>query len=177
MGGRRNAGRGEAGLVLAAAAGLSALMMLQQHQDSAPAPAPVADVPAKHLALYHRYGDTCPGLDWALLAGVGKVETNHGRSRLPGVRSGTNYAGAAGPMQFLLPTWQEVRSKHPEIGGDVYDPRNAIPAAAHYLCDGGLRQGRGVRAALWTYNHSTTYADQVLSTAARYRAAATAGAL
>lgn len=137
---------------------------------AAPAAA-VADVPAGYVVLYRRAGGMCAGLDWALLAGVGKVETDHGRSRLPGVRSGTNYAGA-GPMQFLGPTFREVRGNHPDVGPDLYDPAHAIPAAAHYLCDGGLIDGRGVRAALWTYNRSRPYATDVLEHAARYRAAA-----
>lgn len=134
--------------------------------------AAVADVPAGYARLYRAAAGTCPGLDWALLAGVGKVETDHGRLAAPGVRSGTNFAGAAGPMQFLGPTWREVRREHPEVGADVYDPADAIPGAAHYLCDQGLRDGRGVRAALWGYNRSTAYADMVLAHAQRYRAAA-----
>lgn len=138
---------------------------------TAPSPVAVGDIPTNYLALYHRAGNTCPGLDWALLAGVGKVETDHGRSRMPGVRSGANSAGAAGPMQFLAPTWRQVRAAHPELGADVYDPRNAIPGAAHYLCDSGLGPGaRATRAALWAYNHSSAYADQVLTRATRYRA-------
>lgn len=137
----------------------------------------VADIPASYLALYRRAGGTCPGLDWALLAGVGKVETDHGRAALPGVRSGANFAGASGPMQFLAGTWREVRANHPEIGPNVYDPAAAIPGAAQYLCDQGLRDGRGVRAALWGYNHSSAYADDVLRHAARYRASASAAAL
>ena len=135
---------------------------------TAPSAVAVADIPAGYLALYRRAGGTCPGLDWALLAGVGKAETDHGRAPLPGVRSGTNSAGAAGPMQFLLPTWAQVRRTHPDVGPNIYDPAAAIPAAAHYLCDNDLTD-RGARAALWGYNHSTVYADQVLTHAARYR--------
>jgi hypothetical protein len=142
---------------------------------AAPAPAPgpagpVGDIPAEYLALYQQAGTTCPQLDWALLAGVGKVETDHGRVDLPGVTSGTNHKGAAGPMQFLRPTWDEVRGKHPEVGPDIYNPHHAIPAAAHYLCDSGLIKGRGVRAALFRYNRSVPYADRVLAHAERYRA-------
>lgn len=176
----------------AVAGGVLALLVLGgQHEGAGPAvaaPAPpaatgtpdssvaapstsAADIPAEYLALYRQSGGACSGLDWALLAGVGKIETDHGRARLPGVRSGTNYAGAAGPMQFLLPTFSEVRGKYSDVGSDIYAPENAIPAAAHYLCDGGLAAGRGVRTALWTYNHSSSYADAVLAAASRYRAA------
>jgi len=59
----------------------------------------LADIPAAYLAFYRGDGERY-GLDWAILAAIGKVETDHGRSRLPGVQSGVNCAGAAGPMQF-----------------------------------------------------------------------------
>jgi len=56
--------------------------------------------PPEFLPLYQAAADTCPGLPWAVLAAIGKVETNHGRLQAPGVTSGANFAGAAGPMQF-----------------------------------------------------------------------------
>jgi hypothetical protein len=46
-----------------------------------PASSPSAaagDIPAAALAAYLRWGDTCPGLQWAVLAGIGKVESGHG---------------------------------------------------------------------------------------------------
>lgn len=65
----------------------------------APTPGPgpagsVGDIPAGYLVLYQAAARQCPGLHWAVLAAVGKVETNHGRSTLPGVRAGVNPAGA-----------------------------------------------------------------------------------
>jgi hypothetical protein len=62
----------------------------------------VADIPANYLALYQEAASAY-GLDWAILAGVGKVECDHGRSTLEGCNPpGTvNRAGARGPMQFL----------------------------------------------------------------------------
>src|SRR5437868_8142559 len=62
------------------------------------------DIPADYLALYKKFGKKV-GVQWNILAGVGKRETDHGRSTMPGARSGTNSAGAAGPMQFLIGTW------------------------------------------------------------------------
>lgn len=59
-----------------------------------------ADIPTGMLRLYARaaaYAHTalrCPAVDWALLAAIGKIETDHGRTRLPGVASGENEAGA-----------------------------------------------------------------------------------
>lgn len=124
------------------------------------------DIPADYYALY-RSAPKCNGLDWSVLAAVGKIETNHGQSKLPGVRSGANYAGAMGPMQFLGGTWSGVRRRHPEIGPNVYDPRNAIPAAARKLCDDGADQS--VRRAIFAYNHSNEYVDSVLDQARKYR--------
>ena len=39
-------------------------------------------------------------MPWPILAGIGEVESNDGRSNLPGVHSGANGFGAAGPMQI-----------------------------------------------------------------------------
>lgn len=139
---------------------------------STPAPPPPAglDIPADYLALYQRAGSTCAGLDWAVLAGIGRVETNHGRSTLPGVHNGQNFAGAMGPMQFLSGTFTAVRQRHPEIGGDVYDPNDAIPAAADYLCDNGFSSNP--HGAIWQYNHADWYVAEVLDQAHAYRSAA-----
>ena len=37
------------------------------------------------------------GMPWNVLAGIGHMETDHGRSTQPGTLSGENYAGAGGP--------------------------------------------------------------------------------
>lgn len=124
------------------------------------------DIPGDYYALYQSV-PKCNGLDWSTLAAVGFIETNHGQSQLPGVLSGQNSAGAKGPMQFLQPTWDGVRRRHPEIGPNVYDPRNAIPAAARKLCDDGASRG-DVRSAIYAYNHSTTYVNDVLTQARKY---------
>jgi hypothetical protein len=58
------------------------------------------DIPPALLPLYQAAADSCPGLPWSVLAGIGKVESDHGRSTAPGVTSGANFAGAAGPMQI-----------------------------------------------------------------------------
>ena len=53
------------------------------------------DIPAGMLVLYQRAASVeCPRLPWTVLAAVGKVESDHGRSTLPGVHTGSNYAGA-----------------------------------------------------------------------------------
>jgi hypothetical protein len=138
---------------------------------AAPGPATQAEIPAAYLAAYRQAAWTCPHLSWALLAAVGKVESNHGRGwpprwrATPGVARGTeNYAGAGGPMQFLAPTWARWGR-----GGDRWDYRDAIPAAARKLCADGVARG-DVRAALWAYNPSRAYAARVLAEARRYQA-------
>lgn len=138
-----------------------------------PSPVAVADIPADTLILYRQAASDCPGLDWTILAGIGKVETDHARARLPGVSDGQNSAGAAGPMQFLAPTFDSVTARHrlPTGGASPpsrYNPSDAIHAAAFYLCDSGAPAD--VRRALYTYNHADWYVQQVLDHADRYRA-------
>lgn len=127
-----------------------------------------ADIPANYERLYRQYGDRCAGLDWSVLAAVGWQETHHGTLDAPGVDSGENEAGAGGPLQFLDATWQEVRANNPGIGADKYDPANAIPAAASYLCKYGAAEG-DLYGALYQYNHSHAYVSDVLAQARAYR--------
>ena len=55
------------------------------------------DIPGELLSVYQAAAATCPGLPWSVLAAIGKLESDHGRSKAPGVASGTSSAGAAGP--------------------------------------------------------------------------------
>ncbi len=140
---------------------------------AAPAPSRTAraEIPATYLALYRSAATTCPGLPWGVLAGIGKVETDHGRSHAQGVRSGVNAFGCcAGPMQFNIrngppSTWHRYGR-----GGNVYAPRDAIPAAAQLLCANGARGGRDLRGAIYAYNHAGWYVAQVLTLARAYQA-------
>ncbi len=130
-----------------------------------------ADIPAGYLRHYQRAARRCPGLAWPVLAAVGKVESDHGRSRLPGVRSGANRAGAAGPMQLGIggragPTWQHYRLDADGDGASVYDPADATAAAADKLCFDGAP--RHLDAALYAYNPSWAYVARVKRWAARY---------
>jgi hypothetical protein len=155
-------------------------------RPAAPSGTARADVPARYLELYQRSAGTCPRLSWALLAGIGKVESDHGRSQAPGVHAGVNRAGCcAGPMQFNLTdgppsTWDAFRRP----GDDVYDPADAIPAAARKLCANGLAgpaprdpcpQLAGparVHAAVFAYNPDCGYVAGVQRQAAAYQGGA-----
>jgi hypothetical protein len=129
-----------------------------------------ADIPGRYLGLYQQGArHQCPGLSWAVLAGVGKVESDHGRSRADGVRSGWNRAGAAGPMQFGIGVGRAGNAWARYGTGrraDVYKPERAIPAAARKLCADGAP--RGLDGALYAYNPSSAYVVQVKRWAARY---------
>ncbi len=102
------------------------------------------------------------GEDWYVLAAVGKVESDHGANM------GPSSAGAMGPMQFLPSTW-----KTSGVDGDgdgeanIMDPKDAVPAAARYLRDGGAPEDW--YRALYTYNHADWYVKKVLAVAEAYR--------
>ena len=53
----------------------------------APSKAAGTSIPSDYLQLYRNAGHTY-GLPWTILAGIGEVESNHGRSTLPGVPGG-----------------------------------------------------------------------------------------
>jgi hypothetical protein len=78
----------------AAAQGLLGALFGAGGSATVPSASATAEIPATYLALYRQAATTCPGLDWSILAAIGKVETDHGRSTLPGVHSGHNGAGA-----------------------------------------------------------------------------------
>ncbi|HEY3472610.1 MAG TPA: NlpC/P60 family protein [Amycolatopsis sp.] len=146
---------------------------------AAPSGSAVADIPTDYLVLYRQAAQTCPGLDWAILAAIGKIETDHGRAKLPGVHSGSNSAGAGGPMQFLQSTFDSVVARHPIPPGGAhppsrYNPHDAIYAAAAYLCDSGARDGRDLHAAIFAYNHAEWYVQKVLAQAQKYTCSAAA---
>ena len=132
-----------------------------------------ADIPADYLTWYFSAAQTCPGLPWPVLAGIGKVESDHGRSTLPGVHSGTNFAGAEGPMQFLPGTFGEFAvNADPGQPLSPYDPADAIFTAARMLCADGAHGGStaGIEQAIFAYNHADWYVREVMSWAETYAA-------
>jgi cell wall-associated NlpC family hydrolase len=172
-------------LLAAAIAGITAATGRQAAACAAqPAASHAADaIPARYLADYKKAGARY-GIPWTVLAGIGTVESGNGQARLPGVRSGTNPFGAAGPMQFGVGgaagnTWGGT-PVHPAgqhtsgygTDGDhdgtvsVYDPGDAIPSAARYLRAHGAPAR--TRAAVFAWNHSAAYVTQVMTWASRY---------
>ena len=166
-------------VIILLAAGSATAIVQAFFRSSNPSTAAVADIPADYLALYQQAATECPGLDWSILAAIGKIESNHGRSTLPGIADGTeNSAGARGPMQFLQPTFDSVIARHPLPPGgrtppSPWDKHDAIFAASFNLCDNNARHD--LRAALFAYNHSDTYVNNVLTQAAHYRATPAGG--
>ncbi|HUN78752.1 MAG TPA: lytic transglycosylase domain-containing protein [Solirubrobacteraceae bacterium] len=127
------------------------------------------EIPPSYLRLYlaaaRRYG-----LDWAILAGIGRVECDHGRDPAPScTRQGAvNAAGAGGPAQFLASTWSRYGVSVDHDGPpDRWDPADAIFAMANYLRASGAPGD--YRRAIYAYNHAWWYVAEVERWAALYR--------
>ena len=171
-------------------------------------------VPARALEAYAQAeiltARSTPGcrITWTTLAGVGRVESQHGRhagTRIgadgvvtppiigialdgsPGVRAMPDTDGghldgdaqwdrAVGAMQFLPTTWARWGMRASADGAPP-DPQNmddAALTAARYLCASGgdLATAAGWWKAVFTYNTSTTYGQEVFSGADAYAKAA-----
>jgi cell wall-associated NlpC family hydrolase len=142
-----------------------------------------ATIPADYLHLYQQAGQKY-GVPWVVLAGIGEVETNQGRTALPGVHSGANAFGAAGPMQIGIggaagnswggspvhPASEQVAGVATDGNGDgvasVYEPADAIAGAAKYLVAHGVQNN--VSGAIFAYNHLLSYVQSVLRWAGVY---------
>ena len=119
------------------------------------------EIPPAYLGLYRRAAAHY-GLDWAILAGIGKVECDHGRDPAPSCtqQGAVNSAGAGGPMQFLASTWSEYGVDADGEGPpDRWDPADAIFGAANYLRASGAP--RNYHEAIFAYNHAGWYVAEV----------------
>jgi hypothetical protein len=129
----------------------------------------LAEIPPLYLRYYEQASQRY-GLDWAILAGIGKVECDHGRDpdkscTQEGV---TNSAGAGGPMQFIASTWAQYGVDGDGDGRtDRWDPADAIYSAANLL-RASAAPGN-YRRAIFAYNKADWYVTQVEAWAARYR--------
>ncbi len=142
-----------------------------------------ATIPSDYLRSYQQAGRQY-GVPWPVLAGIGEIESNQGRSSLPGVHSGANPFGAAGPMQIGIGgaagnQWgggavhragQDVGGVATDGNGDgtasVYEPADAIAGAAKYLVAHGVQNN--VSNAVFAYNHLFSYVQSVLHWATVY---------
>jgi uncharacterized protein YycO len=168
-------------LFFAASAGCSGQQTGTVGQPAAGAKAKT--IPADYLYWYKRVGQQY-GVPWTILAGIGTVESDNGQTTLPGVHSGQNGFGAAGPMQIGIGgaagnVWGGL-PVHPasevvsgvatdEDGGpdaSVYDPADAIAGAAKYLL--GSQVQTNPAAAIFAYNHLQSYVQSVLYYAGAY---------
>ena len=113
-------------------------------------------LPARTLLRFYREAERRFGVGWDVLAAINFVETGFGKLR------SRSSAGAQGPMQFLPATWRAYG-----LGGDVYDPHDAVLGAANYLRASGAQ--RNLRRALYAYNHSNRYVDAVVEFATQMR--------
>jgi peptidoglycan DL-endopeptidase CwlO len=149
----------------------------------APEGARAKSIPANYLYWYQQVGNQY-SVPWTILAGIGTVESDNGQTTLPGVHSGSNPFGAAGPMQIGIGgaagnVWGGL-PVHPasevvngvatdEDGGpdaSVYDPADAIAGAAKYLLNAGVQTNPS--AAIFAYNHLQSYVQSVLYYASAY---------
>src|SRR5271170_6102395 len=168
-------------LFFAASAGCSGQRTGTVGQPAAGAKAKT--IPADYLYWYKRVGQQY-GVPWTILAGIGTVESDNGQTTLPGVHSGQNGFGAAGPMQIGIGgaagnVWGGL-PVHPasevvdgvatdEDGGpdaSVYDPADAIAGAAKYLLEFDVQTNPA--AAIFAYNHLQSYVQSVLYYAGAY---------
>jgi peptidoglycan DL-endopeptidase CwlO len=140
-------------------------------------------IPANYLPLFQSIGAQYK-VPWVILAGIGKVESDDGQSTLPGVHSGANAFGAAGPMQIGIggaagnqwggapvhPASEKVNGVATDANGDgvasVYEPADAIAGAAKYLLEHGVLDN--VDQAIFAYNHLESYVQAVLYWAGVY---------
>jgi cell wall-associated NlpC family hydrolase len=135
---------------------------------STPTSSAVADIPHDYLLLYQEAG-LAFDVPWEVLAGIGKVECDHGQNPDPACwKEGVeNAAGAGGPMQFLATTWQEYGIVASGSGApDRWNAADAIISAANFLKSNGAPDN--IEAAVFAYNHAEAYVQQVLAWANLY---------
>lgn len=106
--------------------------------------------PDNHAKLqrYYRKAGRRYDIPVEILASLNFVESKFGRFM------GPSSAGAKGPMQFIPSTWDYYGE------GNIWNPHDAIMAAARYLSASGAPER--MLPALMAYNNSRAYADAVL---------------
>lgn len=90
-------------------------------------------IPKQLLELFEEAGAAF-GVPWYVIAAIAEEESSFGQSNLPGVHSGSNSAGAEGPLQFLPSTWTKYATAAPgDSSPNIYNIGDAIFSAANYL--------------------------------------------
>lgn len=141
---------------------VGALLAMSGDQPS-PSELALEEIPHELIAVYEAAAATCEGLDWTVLAAIHKVETGFGTGKA------TSSAGAQGPMQFMPATFESYG-----VDGDgdgqahINDVEDAIFSAANLLCANGAGDPARLATAIWNYNHSQAYVNEVLTLAANY---------
>jgi membrane-bound lytic murein transglycosylase B len=99
------------------------------------------------------------GLNWRVLAAVHSVESGQSIGCVA-----TSYAGATGPMQFMPSTFNAYAVDGNGDGvADICNVNDAVFTAAAYLAANS--GSADIHGALYQYNHSWYYVDQVLAMA------------
>ncbi|GAB3128964.1 hypothetical protein GCM10027289_09670 [Tsukamurella serpentis] len=164
------------------------------------APGPLG-IPGAAYAAYKAAADRMAleapacGIEWNLVAAIGRIESGHadggnvdarGQTLTPiegpvldgslagnaVIRDGAGFARALGPMQFLSTTWKMFGGDNNGDGTpDVNNLRDATYGAARYLCSSssGLQHEANQRVAVFAYNQSNSYVDNVVAWSKAYR--------
>lgn len=155
-----------------------------------------------YVSASARTGEVSGGCEvrWTILAGIGKVEANHGRTHgsqttfsedgdvrpliigqpLDGI-SGTTavpdsdqgrwdhdrvWDHAVGPMQFIPSSWQSFgRDGNNDAEQDPHNAFDAALGAVAHLCvsaPGDYQERDALARALYAYNRSASYVDEVI---------------
>ena len=139
------------------------LLLTLAGDDVAPSGLALEEIPPEYLGLYQAAAGSCEGLEWTILAAIHKVETGFGSGKA------TSSAGAQGPMQFMSGTFEAYGVDGDGDGAaDINDLEDAVFSAANLLCANGAGDPEHLAAALWNYNHSGAYVNEVLALASSY---------
>ena len=119
-----------------------------------------ADIPTRYLNAYDNAAREYQ-MPWQVLAAIGKVETDHGRSDAAGRRC------CAGPMMIHRGLFKRIGvdgdgDGRARIGG----VEDSVYTAARYLNEVGAQ--RNLRRALYRYNYTPAFVRQVIAQARLY---------